>query len=339
MRGYFARLLRQTGVTVGPAAAFTPAGFQSHLPGATNLLEAHERKLIQSHREESSPEMPPLGGCAPDEDEDDSIRQSEQQGSAAALTMNAGRLERDEAVETEPTYIPRYSANDPLAESATATRLLRQSDAADRTGGGGTRSTTVSAGSLEREQVQEDDDAASEKTPVSRFDEIGVALDAGRDGEEATPPVAWHTALREARKWVSATPLMQEAIERQEVGLNSELSDENKLYSVDRATPLMEEAVERQDVGLNSEISDKGKLYSVERATPRVGHADPIVSSEQAPEPESQEFHLSIGSINLTVEEPPSETEHRAPQQISAERTPARERGRSRLSRHYLRAR
>jgi hypothetical protein len=60
---------------------------------------------------------------------------------------------------------------------------------------------------------------------------------------------------------------------------------------------------------------------------------------DQGPEPQTREFHLSIGSISLTIEKPPDIRPELRPRPTRGDRLTGGNAPRSPLTRHYLRIR
>ena len=54
-------------------------------------------------------------------------------------------------------------------------------------------------------------------------------------------------------------------------------------------------------------------------------------------EPETHDFHISIGAIQLTIEEPPEKIADKEPQRIMKERKDKPQAQSTRLARHYIR--
>ncbi len=113
----------------------------------------------------------------------------------------------------------------------------------------------------------------------------------------------WQTTLREVRHWVTAKPPAGKGGEWKREAADSNNGEE---------TPL----------GKSEFLSDS---YPTQ------------VESQQREDPEIHDFHLSIGTIHLTLEGPPNEIQsHKAPEIRREERSP-KVKGGSRLSRHYIR--
>ena len=114
--------------------------------------------------------------------------------------------------------------------------------------------------------------------------------------------------LEEVREWVSGTPI--EGIE--------------EIYKRDAV----------KTIDLNREMS----LFPDQRLTSITSQPRPI-ESQKGEESEIHDFHISIGTISLTIEEPEKEIQSHKPLQIRKERNSMQESNSSRLSRHYIRIR
>jgi hypothetical protein len=103
------------------------------------------------------------------------------------------------------------------------------------------------------------------------------------------------------------------------------------------AKPSGGDADDHSDSGILNRSSGRITSSSMES---NVSHGDPSKprgAHQQYLETENQELHLSIGSISFTIEEPAAENQRPERARVSRDTTPVRDRGSSRLSRHYLR--
>ncbi|MGH7901622.1 MAG: hypothetical protein ACRENZ_07780 [Thermodesulfobacteriota bacterium] len=127
--------------------------------------------------------------------------------------------------------------------------------------------------------------------------------------EKVSQAQTWQSYLREVRKWVAATP------EDKQVELNN-----------------------RDQVRV-SDIK-KTALISIDENRGLIKDYDDEKGSQKNNELEINDFHLSIGTINLTIEEPRNEVQSKKPPPIKiGEGKRQLESESTRLSRHYIRIR
>jgi hypothetical protein len=105
------------------------------------------------------------------------------------------------------------------------------------------------------------------------------------------------------------------------------------------ATPSGGDADDHSDSGIANHSSGRIPSSSMESNTSRGDPLKHAGAHQQYLETENQELHLSIGSISFTIEEPAGESQRRERTRVGRDTTPVRDRGSSRLSRHYLRIR
>lgn len=149
---------------------------------------------------------------------------------------------------------------------------------------------------LQKEIIEKSQTQADAADSISPTRAISREL--GHFGPDSAP--AWQTAMQQVREWVAAPPASNQASQKQEPSI------------------------------MNQEVEP---IFAQPPAS-RVVYRE---SSTQTPhlEAKSQEFHLSIGTISLTIEEPRPESQ---PISQPIAQTPSKpENRRSRLSRHYLR--
>ena len=120
---------------------------------------------------------------------------------------------------------------------------------------------------------------------------------------------SWQRYLKEVREWVAGTPVNEEKLE------------------------INRDRVKTGDTGKTVHTSI-GEREMFTASYPR------LIESQQREEPDIHDFHLSIGTISLTIEGPQKEVQsNQPPQVIRGERKSDRESVASRLSRHYIRIR
>ena len=145
------------------------------------------------------------------------------------------------------------------------------------------------------------------QTPMSPAASQGPSLGDGEAGpQDAQPTQRRGATLDEVREWVSTTPT----------------------------------AADRQDSGVTAERPEERATLSVAPLPETGAVSNPLAERQRQTRTEVQDLHLSIGTISITLEEPPNAQEaaaHSLPKQTA--RPLAQSRGFSRLSRHYLKIR
>lgn len=126
--------------------------------------------------------------------------------------------------------------------------------------------------------------------------------------DQLTRERIWKTTFKEIREWVAETPDKDIA----------ETHERDTLKTID-AKGIMGESPSLTDQRLLSPIPEPGQREKQEEKT------------------EIQDFHLSIGTISLTIEEPQKEIQSYKPVQMRRDERPNKENSFSRLSRHYIR--
>lgn len=159
----------------------------------------------------------------------------------------------------------------------------------------------ISAGEL----LEKSETVGSDTTGKGRVRPIDFALkpdsqsDARADKEQI-----WQGAFKEVREWVAEPPV--------------ESSEE----------------IKNKDASQTMKMERKIPGYFQEGQMPIASYPRPT-ESQQRDESEIHDFHLSIGTISLTIEELQKEVQNSEPPQVR-ERKPRPETSYSRLSRHYI---
>lgn len=146
-------------------------------------------------------------------------------------------------------------------------------------------------------------------TPVHQLKNESVFKPVITSNEKISQAQTWQSYLREVREWVAATP------EDKQVGLNN--SEQARVSDIKKSA-------------LTSIDEDRGLIKDY------YGQKE----SQKDNELEVNDFHLSIGTINLTIEEPRNEVQSKKPPPIKiSEEKRHLESESARLSRHYIRIR
>ncbi|MFQ5793440.1 MAG: hypothetical protein ACE5JP_00115 [Candidatus Bipolaricaulia bacterium] len=293
MKGYFSRLIQQTGITFGPSGDFRP-GFLELSPirskGRDEITPIHveERKLIEPQPDQVIEGVPE--GIREDSEssvpipEDENIRNSIEE-----------RFERQ-------------ISEEPQSRTSEWVKLKGQK-------------REISAGELlEREEMVESDPVGKESVPhldkpsssASQEVEDDLVFKPGVESEDRVSQVQIQQAyLKEVREWVAETPIVDN------------------------------EEIKNRDISKTVEMGERIPVTRGERELPAASYSHPkLMESQQSKEPEIHDFHLSIGTISLTIEEPQKEAQSQSkepPQVITKERKSNVASEHSRLSRYYIR--
>lgn len=120
------------------------------------------------------------------------------------------------------------------------------------------------------------------------------------------PRHQWHKAMEETRKWVAESSGVGEGAEGTGLGTGLEASRGSRTPDFRGGAPV-----------------------------PAPRHLE----RDQRLEPQTREFHLSIGTISLTIEKPPDIRPEFQPRPTRGDRPTGADAPKSRLTRHYLRIR
>lgn len=130
--------------------------------------------------------------------------------------------------------------------------------------------------------------------------------DALREKPTSNPRHQWHKAMEEARKWVAESSGVGEFNENSDAGTGLKAGRGARTTDFRGDAPVPGRRRRERDQGL---------------------------------EPQSREFHLSIGTIALTIEKPPDIRPELQPRPTRGDQSTGGDAPRSRLIRHYLRIR
>jgi hypothetical protein len=310
MKGYFTRLIRQTGITFGTSADCLVSGqirrtSESKTREDPAPIHVEERKLVgpqtgqaphklpEETGEDSQGSMPDIREGNIEHFKGESL-ESEIPEKLQRDTSHREEPERQKPRQEEPqgpgleTIRPYQQTIEPLKSSL--------NDKGNLTSSGRSRSQNE-IGSKELSEK-------NEATANQSLDENPVSKPAAKSGDAIGRKQAWSSTLKEVREWIAGTPVPG--------------SKEVKGESMDEGAP--------------SFLGEK----------PGQGPVPPFPGPrelQQRAEPEVRDYHLSIGTISLTVEGPQEDTRRKKPPKTGRWGTPGREADGSRLSRHYIRIR
>jgi len=318
MKGYFTRLIRQTGIIFGTGADYAVSGQIQRTSGSKTRedpspIHVEERKLVGPQPGQAPHKLPEETG----EDSQGSMPDI-REGNIEHLNGESlegeipEKLQRDTSHGEEPgrqkpgqekppgirleTTKPYQQTIEPLKSSLNNRDNLASSEKS------GSQNKIGSEKSFEKNKGAATANQALDEDPVSK--------PAAKSGDAIGKKQAWSSTLKEVREWVAGTP----------VPGSKELlkSKEGKGENMDERPPAF--LGEKQ--GQDPVPSFPGPRELQQRAEPGV-----------------RDYHLSIGTISLTVEGPQEDTRRKKPPKIERGGTPGREADGSRLSRHYIRIR
>lgn len=300
MKGYFTSLIRQTGITFGTGADYPVSG---QVPWTTGSKTHEDPASIHvEERKLVEPQTDQAPQKLPDGTEEDS------QGSIPDI--REGNIEHFKGENFESDILKNLQSDTSHGEEPG-----RQKPRQEKPPGIRFETTKPYQQTIEplKSSLNNRDNLTSSEKSRSQ-NKIGSERSfkknkgAAKSGDAIGRKQAWSSTLKEVREWVAGTP----------VPGSKELlkSKEGKGKNMDERPPAF--LGEKQGQG---------------PAPPFPGPRE----SQQRAEPEVRDYHLSIGTISLTVEGPPEDTRRKEPPETGRGGVPGREAEGSRLSRHYIR--
>jgi hypothetical protein len=318
MKGYFSSLIEQTGITFRPGADYRPdvlkpISGKSEESNDVTPIHAEERKVIDPQTENRT-------GVFQDE-----IREGNEYAAPVIENSNVqGRKteksERKISEETE-SYVSERESQDHQKrepkelEEQERTVLIKDFQASHE--------SVQSQQEYKKKRIFEKDETVCRDTGNKDNDQLSddssvlVAQEEKRDitlkeGSKPDDLVSkkqiLQTTLKEVREWVTEGP-------------------DGKIGEI-----------QSHDVGKSEKADKEMPTFTTKKVTPPAFYQRPSVSLQRN-EPEINDFHLSIGTISLTIEDPQKDVQDKKVPQIKTERKSVKESNHSRLSRHYLRIR
>lgn len=291
MKGYFTRLIRQTGIRFGPGADYPVSGQIPRTTGSKTRegpapVYVEERKLVEPQTDQAPQKLPEGTG-------------EDSQGSIPDIRKENIEHLRWEKVESE---IPKELQRD----TSHREKPGRQKPSQEEPQGIGLETTKPCQQTIKplKSSLNDRDNPASSEKSRSQ-NEIGSERSfekhegAAKSGDAIGKKHAWSSTLKEVREWVAGTPV-----------------------------PGSKELLKSKE-GKGKNMDERPPAFVPPFPGPR--------ESQQRAEPGVQDYHLSIGTISLTVEGPQEDTRRKEPPETGRGSAPEREADGSRLSRHYIR--
>lgn len=167
-----------------------------------------------------------------------------------------------------------------------------------------TKSERVESELPDKEEIPRLDDSSVPSVTIKQPTFKGGKDPEDRPGDEAGS----QPTLMEVREWLAETPVAEfEEIESHKNAKETAHTGE----------------IEPSDPVAHSDFS--------------IASRPEIVAYPSSVEPETHDFHISIGAIQLTIEEPPQKIADKEPQRIVKERKDTGQAQSTRLARHYIR--
>ena|GEM_PF-1273973 len=316
MKGYFTSLIRQTGITFGTGADYPVSGQAPRTTGSKTHegpapIHVEERKLVEPQTDQAPQKLPDgtgenSQGSIPDIREGNSEHfKGESFESDILKKLQSDTSHREEPGRQKPGQEKSPGIGLETTKPYQQTIELLKSSLNNR--------DNLTSSEKSRSQNKIGSERSFEKnkgaaTANQALDEDPVSKPAAKSGDAIGRKQAWSSTLKEVREWVAGTP----------VPGSKELlkSKEGKGKNMDERPPAF--LGEKQGQG---------------PAPPFPGPGE----SQQRAEPEVRDYHLSIGTISLTVEGPQEDTRRKKPPETERGSAPGREADGSRLSRHYIR--
>ncbi len=314
MKGYFSSLIQQTGITFRPDGDFNSEVLESppvrsEEPNKTTPIHVVEEKVVEPQTDKSIGEIHEdvtEGFKHPDSHtESKNIHQTDKSAGETHEDMKVG-LKHSElyAGGKSSQYLTEEFKGKPSEESKIEGEKPQK---------GSKRDMLFTSRRLPTK---------CDKNYEKMFEKEGTAESVSQEYRKNLPPKhginlnnqltreqIWKATFKEVRGWVAETP-------DEDIG---ELHKSDTFKTID-AKGAESGIPSLPDQRLLSMISEQGH-----------------VEQQETEKPEIHDFHLSIGTISLTLEEPQKEIQSYKPMQIRRDKRSIKENGFSRLSRHYIR--
>ncbi len=304
MTGYFHRLSQQTGLQIGSGGDLKSGGRKPSFSGSKQV-----GKTTPLHVEETRLIKPQLVPRIERGTRVENIPESTPEGFEGKIEGEATIPTADETKTADRTGKAREHAPEkeesgipPASEEGGP----KDTAAVDKSSEEATlaKRETVENGLPDQEEIPLHDDSSVPSVTIKQR-----ILTGGKEREDRPDDEAGRQpTLMEVREWVAETPDAE-----------------------------FEEIVPKKDE------KETGHIAQIEPSEP-VAHEDFSIASrpetvEYPPsvEPETRDFHVSIGAIQLTIEEPPEKIADKEPQRIMKERKDKPQAQSTRLARHYIR--
>ena len=317
MRGYFQRLIQQTGLHIGSGGDFrsggqAPSQIGSKQGGEITPIHVEETKIIEPQqvpRIERRTEGENIAESVPERFE------GKIEGKPPIPTADETKTEdqTSKAGEHRPEEEEREIHPAP-EEGGMKDRAIE-----DETFG---KSETVESVLPDKEEIRRRDDSSVPTVTIKqRTFEDGKEPEDRPDDEAGRQPT-----LMEVREWVAETPDAE-----------------------------FEEIVPNEDANQAERVIAKAPFESLAHGESSFAAHPSTIESSPSIEPEIHDFHLSIGTIQITIEEPQKQVRDKRPQKefqvgesqkevhvkephrVTKERKPAPQAQSTRLARHYIR--
>jgi hypothetical protein len=341
MNGYFTRLMEQSGISVEPTVEPGPEVLERHQnePGERDTIAStdvereepiefwRDELILERHQNEPG-ERDRMASTDVDREEPiefwgDELIEQTQRGSEAdsdtsGLHGKVPEAPRRRIEEGQQSRLPESRELDPGDSERTppsreeAVGELPEEDGVVESYAGAGRPGAFGREAREQDETIEGTTHRADQ-PLSPSAEAAgetLAFEPGREPQDQTSRErVWQNTFREVREWVAGSPVADDKETE-----NQGVSRARDTTTINTDSPSVEERV----------------ATSYPRAT----------ASSPREEPEARDLRLEIGTISVTVEAPQKEFPKKDSQRTeTAEKKPARDNERSRLSRHYVRIR
>jgi hypothetical protein len=327
MKDYFRKLIQQTGVTFGPNSGLKPISYGIRPKGPqdnnkTNPIHVEERKLIE----------PGLDG---DENErfhvDVDKTSAAVKGSRDEITQHStGHQSEKGLINHREVQRAERVQEDQGGNEITPIRVSEKLDVQQPIEGNGDK------GFIQAEQKSKVFESKIQP-PLEKLQvqhEINKEGLVERKGTRATDTTAKEPTVQPGKS-VDSTGQDSDKTTPSEFGIRSE----NRKAFFKNVREWVAEMPVADGEGIRDiekmETKDAEKVASErERFAP---HYSKSLELHRDREPQIHDFHLSVGTISLTVEGPQKEIQSNKPVQIRRDERTTKESTFSRLSRHYIR--
>jgi len=315
MNDYFGSLLRQTGIAIGrQPEKRSPLSAEPHLrPEASETSQAFE---IEEHREVVRSSMPQQGTDQPSEIQqhqtlvvppepesvDNIVHEAPRfisRETAAAANPPSNKKQQDELTAPER---PGKPVTTPTASAVGSEKMLPSSDTPEKA----TSPRPIENNLKGKRQIAEFSSSPRVQTQANRSTPPTETHTTDKMARLVVSEEAWKTAYKQVREWVAKQPVQTTEIQHDQIA--------------GKAVEVM-----------RKEIQTKLQARAVPRANNREGR-----SSTAAEREEIQHLYLSIGKIEISLEQPHQQGRRSAQAADRIAPKPAPERPSSRLRRHYL---
>lgn len=312
IKGYFSRLIQQTGITFGPDGDFKPNPIE-----ASPVISKESDRTTPIHMEESKLIEPQTDQKMHGDAKEDSVSDIPVTEAGHIQHLTEEKVESGILEEPKSSTLELEKPNQQMLKPKEQKSTVLDRDIHISAESVQVQNKTGEGKLLEGVETDENDTVTKEY--IQNPDKSSESVNQGFTNDPAFKPEEnsddgysreqiWHSSLKEVRGWVAEAP---------DVSIKEIPSkDISKTVSAEKGAPV-----------------------SLSKTESPVSFYKRPTESQPIEEPKIHDFHLSVGTISLTIEEPQKEIKRSEQPLMKKERTHKRDVDSTRLSRHYIRIR